>query len=160
MIASKLLVAGVALATSIAMSGAVQAAPQDNQCWGQIASGLAKYDSVTQDNTLVEEKGGSMGLHSRSTQAATNNGGFASPDNGFGITFNVEGGRQGVGNVSKGAPHNTAPADGGNGQHAVNNGEALALVLDPTTGQFFTGDDVPTAINCDLDVEPNLAPPG
>ena len=42
MIASKLLVAGVALATSIAMSGAVQAAPQDNQCWGQIASGLAK----------------------------------------------------------------------------------------------------------------------
>ena len=49
-----------------------------------------------------------MGQLSRSTEAADRNGGFASDDNAFGITFNVKdadgnAGRQGVGNVSAGA---------------------------------------------------------
>ncbi|MGH6944825.1 MAG: hypothetical protein ACREH6_11470 [Geminicoccaceae bacterium] len=94
-----------------------------------------------------------MGQHSRSTQAANTNGGFASSSNGFGITFNVNGGRQGVGNVSKGAPHATHPGDGGNGVHAANNGQVLAGTLDPVTGLFVTGE--PTLIPCDA-AEPNL----
>jgi hypothetical protein len=160
MIASKLLVAGISLAAGIAMSGAAQAAPQDNQCWGKVASGLAQFDSP---NKTSDMKGGSMGMHSKSTQAANINGGFASDANAFGITFNTENddgnhGRQGVGNVSEGFPHNTAPGDGGNGQHAVNNGEVLATVVDPATGTFMGGTGEP--INCDLDVDPNIGTNG
>jgi hypothetical protein len=88
-----------------------------------------------------------MGQHSRSTQAANTNGGFASDDNAFGITFNVDGGRQGVGNVSKGSPHNVHPGDGGNGVHAANNGQVFAASLDPVTG-LEAGDD-PRLIPCE-----------
>ena len=112
MIASKLFVACVALAAGIAMSGAAQAAPQDNQCWGKVASGLAQFDSP---NKTSDMKGGSMGMHSKSTQAANITGGFASDSNAFGITFNTENadgnhGRQGVGNVSEGPPTTRPPA--------------------------------------------------
>jgi hypothetical protein len=154
-IKTKLFSASLALAAGIAMTAAAQAAPQDNQCWGQIASGLAKYDSP---NVTDDMKGGGMGMHSRSTEAANKNGGFASDKNAFGIKFNVDGGRQGVGNVSKGAPHNTDPGDGGNGQHAVNNGEVLAPVLDPVTGTRMNGAGEP--IDCSLDVDPNINPDG
>ena len=81
-----------------------------------------------------------MGSHSRSTTAANNNGGFASDDNDFGITFNVRdsdetnNGRDGVGNVSKGPNHNAHPGDGGNGTHATNN-VGLSSVIDPVTGE-------------------------
>ena len=73
-----------------------------------------------------------MGQLSRSTEAADRNGGFASDDNAFGITFNVKdadgnAGRQGVGNVSAGARglHQTAPGDGG----TVNTRSATAARL-------------------------------
>jgi hypothetical protein len=105
---------------------------QQNRQWGESASQLAKRsdDSV---------RGGGMGAHSRSTTAADKNGGFASSDNAFGISFNQKedggnAGRDGVGNVSKNAPHNTHPGDGGNGQHAENN-DALSSRVDPVTGE-------------------------
>jgi hypothetical protein len=100
---------------------------QLNQCWGQVASQLAQLDGAT---------GGGMGNHSRSTTAVNNVGGFA---DGSPITLNGlndgNHGRQGVGNVSAGPPHNTAPGDGGNGVHAINNALATAR-LDPVTGDF------------------------
>jgi hypothetical protein len=101
-----------------------------NKCWGQIASQTAKL------GTPEGTSGGGMGQHSRATKAADINGGFAATGNGFGITFNVNGGRQGVGNVSADANgfHQTHPGDGGNGQHAMNNA-GLATVLNPVTGQ-------------------------
>lgn len=110
---------------------------QLNQCWGQIASQVAKLD--TPDGT----SGGGMGQHARSTEAANKNGGFANSNNAFGITFNVDGGRQGVGNVSKDpeGPHNVHPGDGGNGQHAINNssdtvnGIGFSTLLNPVTGE-------------------------
>jgi hypothetical protein len=120
---------------------------QENKCWGETASGLAKLDGLDGTN------GGGMGQHSRSTQAANTNGGFASDDNGFGITFNVDGGREGVGNVSKGGPHNVHPGDGGNGVHAANNGQVFAAQLDPVTG-LEAGDD-PRLIPCE-GAEPNI----
>jgi hypothetical protein len=100
-----------------------------------------------------------MGAHSRSTQAANTVGGFASDDNAFGITFNTDGGRQGVGNVSKGQPHNAHPGDGGNGQHAINNssdtvnGIGFTTLLDPVTGQATAalGGTAPDReLDCDL----------
>ncbi|MBM3604612.1 MAG: hypothetical protein FJX25_07600 [Alphaproteobacteria bacterium] len=122
---------------------------QLNQCWGQIASQVAKLGGSD------DISGGGMGSHSRSTKAANNVGGFASDQNGFGITFNVKGvidpatglpttnaGRQGVGNMSKGAPHSTHTGDGGNGQHALNNssdsvnGLGLSNLLDGVSGQL------------------------
>jgi hypothetical protein len=136
---------GLGLATT-----AWAASPQDpdtggqlNQCWGQVASQTAQLD--TPDGT----NGGGLGQHSRSTQAANKNGGFASDDNEFGITFNVKedggnAGRDGVGNVSSSPPHNTHPGDGGNGQHAINNG-GLAAALDPVDGQ-----GAGEAITCDV----------
>ncbi len=104
--------------------------------------------------TAVDEKGGAMGLHSRSLTAAENNGGFAS--NGV---FTIPQPRDGVGNVSSGFPHNTPPGDGGNGQHAVNNGEFLATIADPATGVFFSPTNPGTAITCSLDVNPNFGVP-
>jgi hypothetical protein len=109
---------------------------QLNQAWGQTASKTAKLDTPEGTN------GGALGQHSRSTEAANLNGGFASDDNAFGITFNVKdadgnAGRQGVGNVSADAqgPHQTAPGDGGNGQHAINNGGTFASLLNPVSGE-------------------------
>ena len=127
---------GLLIAAGLALAGTAMAAPpqdpgtggQLNQCWGQVASQLAQF--ATPDGT----SGGGMGQHSRSTQAANQNGGFASDNNAFEITLNVDGGREGVGNVSNGPPHSTHPGDGGNGQHAINNGN-LAAVLDPVDGQ-------------------------
>jgi hypothetical protein len=147
------IVLGLGLATST-----WAASPQDpkqggqlNECWGQVASQTAKLD--TPDGT----SGGGMGQHVRSTQAADINGGFAS-DNGFGITFNVKedggnAGRLGVGNATRSAPHFDEPGDGGNGQHAINNGSdsdnglGLSNVLDPVTGQFTAE---PVELTCDL----------
>ena len=150
----------LAAGVSLAVSATAQAAPTErvqqdpavtgqlNQAWGQTASKTAKLD------TPEETNGGGMGQHSRSTTAANNNGGFASNDNAFGITFNVKdddgnAGRQGVGNVSADAqaPHHTAPGDGGNGQHAINNGGTFASLLNPVTGEATpalggTGEDV------------------
>lgn len=107
---------------------------QLNECWGKVASQLAKLD--TPDGT----NGGGMGQHSRSTQAANLNGGFTSDGNAFGITFNVKedggnAGRLGVGNATRGAPHFAEPGDGGNGQHAINNGGTLSALLNPVTGE-------------------------
>ncbi len=121
---------------------------QLNQCWGQVASQTAKLP--TPEGT----SGGGMGQHSRATKAADKNGGFANSDNAFGITFNTDGGRQGVGNVSKGAPHNAHPGDGGNGQHAINNstmaeGLGFANLLNPVTGQPKGPEDDYT-LACDL----------
>jgi hypothetical protein len=127
---------------------------QLNQCWGQVASQTAKLD--TPEGT----SGGGMGQHSRSTQAANTNGGFASDSNGFGITFNVkedggDAGRAGVGNATRGSPHFAEPGDGGNGQHAINNGSdlenglGLSTVLDPVTGQFLPEGEV-VELTCDL----------
>jgi hypothetical protein len=114
---------------------------QNNRCWGEIASQLAKLG---------------MGPHSRSQTAADNVGGFNNSDNPFGIhqqtnkeTGNA--GRTGVGNVSAGAPHFTNPGDGGNGQHAVNNGEFFTQFVDPVTGALGPS----TALTCAA-LEPNL----
>jgi hypothetical protein len=106
---------------------------QLNRCWGKVASQLAQQG---RDDDIP---GGGLGSHSRSTTAANNVGGFASDNNDFDITLNevnAEGnhGRDGVGNVSAGPIHNTNPGDGGNGQHAINNGR-LAAALDPVDGQ-------------------------
>ena len=119
---------------------------QLNKCWGQVASQTAKLD--TPEGT----SGGGMGQHSRSTQAADKNGGFANSNNGFEITFNVDGGRLGVGNATRGEPHNAEPGDGGNGQHAINNA-TLAETLNPVTGEFTTqagGTAEVVDLSCDL----------
>lgn len=134
---------------------------QNNKCWGKIASGLAQYDSPNYDSTTMS--GGGMGMHSRSQTAADKNGGFNVSSNFFG-NHQVDrkndptignAGRTGVGNVSAGQPHNTAPGDGGNGQHAVNNGEFFTPLVDPVTGTFMGGTGVP--IECDL-LDQNIAP--
>ena len=121
---------------------------QLNQCWGQIASQLAKVEPTG------DVKGGGMGAHSRSTQAADQVGGFANSNNAFGITFNVDGGRTGVGNVSKGQPHNVHPGDGGNGAHAINNsstgGFRFSSILDPTNGQLVGAGGVDPNLHCDV----------
>ena len=138
----------LAAGLSLAVGASAQAAPTErvgqdpavtgqlNQAWGQTASKSAKLD--TPEGT----SGGGMGQHSRSTEAADRNGGFASDDNAFGITFNVKdadgnAGRQGVGNVSAGAQglHQTAPGDEGNGQHAISNGGTFASLLNSVTGE-------------------------
>jgi hypothetical protein len=119
--------AGAANARKAANNPAVGG--QINQCWGQIASGLAQFDSP---NVTSDMNGGGMGMHSRSSQGATNNGGFANSPFGFG-----PGSREGVGNVSAGAPHNTSPGDGGNCQHAVNNGTVFSQIADPVTGTLL-----------------------
>ena len=116
-----------------------------NRDWGKVASNLAQLP--TEHSTAPDgsdASGGAMGQHSRSTQAANNNGGFTADGNGFGITFNVRdpdetnNGRLGVGNATRGAPHNQeSPSDGGQGQHALNNADAAAI-LDPVTGDFTT----------------------
>jgi hypothetical protein len=130
---------------------------QLNQCWGQVISQTAKLE--TPEGT----KGGAMGQHARSTQAADRNGGFANSNNGFGITFNVKeegetnAGRAGVGNATRGSPHFAEPGDGGNGQHAINNssngGLALSQTLNPVTGEFTTnagGTAEVVDLSCDL----------
>ena len=96
--------------------------PQDNRCWGESASGLAQIEP------------GAMGQHSRSAKA---------PGDSFADAFGIQEPREGVGNVSKNAPHNTDPGDGGNGQHAVNNGTAdgFSGLFDPVTGAFIGGGD-------------------
>lgn len=121
---------------------------QQNKCWGETASGIAKLDGA------AGTSGGGMGQHSRSTQAANRNGGFASDDNALGISFNVNGGRAGVGNASKGNPHNVHPGDGGNGVHGANNGQVFAASVDPVTG-LEVGDDDPRLIPCE-GAEPNI----
>jgi hypothetical protein len=124
---------------------------QLNQCWGQVASGIAQ---LGRDDDM---SGGGMGSHTRSTTAADNVGGFAASSN-DGFTFNElneEGnhGRDGVGNVSAGGFHNSHPGDGGNGQHAINNsndsvnGFGLANDIDPVTGGPSAGDQ---GLGCDL----------
>lgn len=121
---------------------------QLNQCWGQVASQLAKVEPTG------NVKGGGMGAHSRSTKAADQVGGFANSNNAFGITFNVNGGRTGVGNVSKGLPHDVHPGDGGNGAHAINNsssgGFQFSTILDPTNGQFVGAGGVDPNLHCDV----------
>jgi hypothetical protein len=91
---------GVGLATT-GWAAQVERVQQDpavhgnlNKCWGKVASQTAK---LGRDDDIP---GGGLGSHSRSTQAANNVGGFANSDNGFGIQFNVDGGRKGVGNFS------------------------------------------------------------
>lgn len=118
---------------------------QGNSDWGQVASNTAQLDtshSTTDDGD--DANGGGMGQHSRSTQGANQQGGFAAEDtdgdgdggNAFNITFNTDGGRLGVGNATRSAPHNEpSPSDGGNGRHGTNNAD-LAAVLDPVTGDL------------------------
>ncbi len=144
----------IGLCVALALGGAASAHAQssgnkpaatNNQCWGQIASQLAKMS----DTSVT---GGGMGAHSRSETAANNNGGFANSTNPFGQNQP----RQGVGNVSSGAPHNTAPGDGGNGQHAVNNGEFFATIVNPVSGAP-ADPTAPTGLSCDL-LDPNITP--
>lgn len=143
------MVLGFASASWAQATNTPETGGQLNQCWGQVASGTAQLD--TPEGT----SGGGMGQHSRSTQAANLNGGFAADGNGFNITFNElndEGnhGREGVGNVSAGENHNAHPGDGGNGVHAINNATA-ANTLDPVTGQFQTGPvSQDQQLGCDL----------
>ena len=113
---------------------------QLNVNWGIVASNIARLDTTAEGGT-----GGAMGQHSRSTQAADINGGFANSDNGFGITLsdNTDGspGRLGVGNASAFTGvggHDTAPGDGGNGQHALDNAGPLSSTLNPVNGEFTT----------------------
>lgn len=129
-------------------SMAAQASPAAtaNRCWGEVASGLAQYESP---NVTEGMSGGPMGMHSRSAEASAKNGGFATNP-----VVPVTQPRSGAGNVSGGAPHLTAPGDGGNGQHAVNNGEVFSTILDPVTGTPMPGTGEP--IECSLDVEPNI----
>jgi hypothetical protein len=116
---------------------------QLNQCWGQIASQIAKLDT-----SGVDANGGGMGVHTRAASGQGTTFGDA-----FG--FNTGGGRTGVGNVSAGQPHNTAPGDGGNGQHAINNGTdtenglGFSNIINPLTGQpgGITGGQT---LECDL----------
>jgi hypothetical protein len=138
---------GLGLA-SAAWAGQTTRAEQDpavpgnlNKCWGQIASQTAKLD--TPDGT----NGGAFGQHSRSTQAANINGGFAAGD--AGIRFNEDGGRQGVGNVSADVEqrHNTSPGDGGNGVHAINNAAATAAI-NPVTGDRVTSPEDVVELSC------------
>jgi hypothetical protein len=121
---------------------------QLNQCWGQIASQVAKLDT-----SGVDANGGGMGVHTRAANGQGTTFGDA-----FGFnTRNEDGnkGRTGVGNVSAGQPHNTAPGDGGNGQHAINNGTdtenglGFSNIIDPLTGQRggITGGQT---LECDL----------
>jgi hypothetical protein len=120
-----------AVALSVGLATAVSAAePQDNRCWGEVASQLAQADSA---DGLT---GGGMGLHSRSETAANINGGFANSGNPFG----QDQPRAGVGNVSAGAPHNTHPSEGGNGQHAANNGEGFTQIVNAVTGEPVAAD--------------------
>ncbi len=110
---------------------------QGNKDWGKVTSNLAQLSTEDSDGN-----GGAMGQHARATKAADINGGFANSGNGFEIQFNVKdagdnAGRAGVGNATRGAPHNSEPGDGGNGTHAMNNAEAAA-VLNPITGEFTT----------------------
>ncbi|WP_166802433.1 hypothetical protein [Microvirga pakistanensis] len=125
---------------------------QNNQCWGQVASGLAQFDSPNYDASTMN--GGGMGMHARSQTGADINGGFNSTTSVFGIhqtdlkASGDNAGRAGVGNVSAGFPHNTAPGDGGNGQHATNNGEFFSTIADPVTGTLMGGTGEP--IECDL----------
>jgi hypothetical protein len=124
----------------LAGAGTAYAGPdsdgQGNRDWGTVASNQAQLDT-----DFAEGSGGGMGRHSRSTTAADINGGFASSDNAFGITFNEENedgnhGRLGVGNATRSDPHNEeSPSDGGNGRHATNNAD-LAAVINPVDGQF------------------------
>ncbi|MCB4825248.1 hypothetical protein [Roseicella aerolata] len=145
---------GLCLGLTVGIAGAARAAsPQDpgtsgqiNQCWGQIASGLAQYDSP---NVTDAMHGGAMGMHSRSGTAAAKNGGFANNP-----IAPITQPRTGAGNVSKGAPHNTHPGDGGMGQHAVNNGAFFSTLLDPVTGTVMGGTGEP--ITCSLNVAPNI----
>jgi hypothetical protein len=117
---------------------------QLNQCWGQVASQIARLDT-----SGVAANGGGMGVHSRAAAGQGETFGDA-----FG--FNTNGGRQGVGNVSGGAPHNTHPGDGGNGQHAINNSNdtvnsstgGFSNIIDPLTGAF--GNSSVTTLQCDL----------
>lgn len=136
----------LALVCAFATESTAQTQPSDNRCWGEVVSGLAQYDSP---NVTSDMHGGPMGMHSRSQEAASINGGFATNS-----IVPVDQPRSGVGNVSAGAPHFTAPGDGGNGQHAVNNGEVFVPIIDPVTGTFMGGAGEP--IECSLDVEPNI----
>jgi hypothetical protein len=144
--------AGLALAGLLINGAPAYAAPGDagNRDWGKVSSNLAQLDtdhSTAPDGT--EANGGAHGQHSRSTTAANINGGFASDDNAFGITFNereegeTNNGRSGVGNVTRDV-HNADPGDGGNGVHAVNNAN-LSSTLDPVTGRLTeaAGGDAP-----------------
>jgi hypothetical protein len=120
--------AAAALSLGVATAAwAQESEPSDNRCWGKIASQLAQ--SVDDDGDGVDATGGGMGAHSRSATAAEINGGFATNS-----LVPITQPRQGVGNVSKGAPHNTHPGDGGNGVHAINNG-GFAVALDPVDGE-------------------------
>lgn len=124
---------------------------QGNRDWGKVISNTAQLDTsgITTDDGS-DAKGGGMGLHARSTQAANNNGGFTEQDtdgdgdggNAFGIEFNTDSdgdgdnGRLGVGNATRSAPHNEeSPSAGGNGRHATNNVEASAT-LNPLNGDL------------------------
>jgi len=141
----EVLLGAAVVVLSVGLAGTAGAGnPQDpgtggqlNKCWGDITQQQAKLP--TPEGT----HGGARGQHTRSTTAANKNGGFASSDNALGITFNelnTDGnhGRAGVGNATRGAIHNAQPGDGGNGQHAINNGNdglGFSNQLNPTTGE-------------------------
>jgi hypothetical protein len=118
---------------------------QLNQCWGQIASQTAQLDT-----SVVDANGGGMGIHTRAAAGQGDTFGDA-----FG--FNTDGGRDGVGNVSDGRPHNVDPGDGGNGQHAINNSNdsdaptgGFSNLIDPLTGDRLAPGTSTTDLHCDL----------
>jgi hypothetical protein len=111
---------------------------QNNKCWGQTASELAKQSDPSVN-------GGGMGAHTRSETAADINGGFANSTNPFG----QDQPRSGVGNVSTDV-HGVHPGDGGNGIHAANNGQVLTAFANPVTGAAVTdpADQIVLASDC------------
>lgn len=135
-----LLRSGIGALCALGMMSPAMAQAPGGSCWGKAASGTAKLD--TPDGT----SGGGMGQHSRSTQAADMNGGFANSNNSFGISFNDGNttggtgfggnngnGRRGVANQTR-----TLGVDGpgggiGNAEHAEANIGA-SQVLNPVTG--------------------------
>ncbi|QRM31428.1 hypothetical protein [Microvirga sp. VF16] len=131
--------------------------PQMNRCWGEMASQLAKLPT----DSAVGANGSGMGIHSKSANT---------PQDTFrDSTFGGTGPRLGIGNASSldGGPHGVSPADGGNGQHAINNGstttEGVSFIgnvgfsqfADPLTGEITTTfggtADPVTTLHCSLE---------
>lgn len=116
-LAASLMTAGVGQALAEEFEMGRESGPQDNRCWGEGASALAQ-----------SAKAG-MGRHSRSEMA---------PGDTFRDAINPRAdgdpSRSGIGNGTRGAPHNEEPSSGGLGEHALTNSNFFTEFLDPVDG--------------------------